>query len=158
MWLKPLDFGKVKKKILQLIRNAKSLKMKVALYILLIQLLNGTRLSESMEAYGKFVELGCREVQVRVRKRKKKVYRLVIIPKEVERVNVTVSKRYVKYVCNKMLKTNTHSLRYCYITYLAKINIPYQIVAKITKHANPQMIQHYTDELLAMEIQKKIAK
>jgi len=153
-----LDYKKVEKKLLELMKNPKSLKQLVSIYILYIQLKNGTRISESIEAYYKFVETSKREVEVRVRKKRKEQYRLVIIPKIIKAINVKVSERYVRYVCNKYLNTNTHSLRYAYITYLSKMNIPYQIISKITKHSKIEMIEHYTHELLAQELQRKLAR
>ena len=158
MWLKPIDFKKTEKKLLELMKNPKSLKQLVSIYILYIQLKNGTRLTESIEAYYIFVKTGKREIEVRVRKKKKEQYRLVIIPKVVKAINVKISDRYVRYICNKYLKCNTHSLRYAYITYLSKMNIPYHVISKITKHSKPELIEHYTMEILAQELQRKLAR
>lgn len=157
-WLKPLDFKKTEKKLLTLMKQARTLKQLVAIYILYIQLKNGTRLSESIQAYSQFVENGRREQYVRVRKAKTPKQRLVIIPGAVKRIDAEVTDRYVRYVCNKLLNCNTHSLRYAYITYLTQLNIPSHLIQKITKHSQTEMIEHYTNELLAIQLQRKIAK
>ncbi len=53
--------------------------------ILLIQLRNGSRVSEAVRAWLEFYKTGVRELRVRVSKKKREEYRLMVIPDEVER-------------------------------------------------------------------------
>lgn len=155
-----VDYEKTKKKLERLIKNTRRVKTKVALQILLIQLVNGARISEAYEAYYVWVkEPRKREVQVRTRKKKKQDFRLMIIPKVVEPINVKVHINSVKRVCRNKLSVNTHSLRYAYITYLgSKQKLPYQIISKITHHSKPEMVEKYTLQLVAEQIQRKLVK
>ena len=158
--LRYVDFEKTKKKLEKLIKNTKRIKTKVALQILLIQLVNGARISEAYEAYYVWVrEPRKREVQVRTRKKKKQDFRLIVVPKTIEPINVKVHLNSVKRVCRNKLGVNTHSLRYAYITYLgAKHKLPYQIISKITHHSKPELVEHYTLKLIAEQIQRSLAK
>jgi len=158
MKIQYLDFQKTRKLLIQKIKDAKNIKTRVALQILLIQLVNGARISEAYDAYYQFVATGEREVRVLTRKKRRPDYRTIYIPPEVAPINIRVNIDSVKRVCKRELKTNTHSLRYAYITFAgADLKLPPQIVAKITHHSKPELIEYYTHSLLAQKIQKKIA-
>jgi len=158
--LRFVDFEKMKRRIEKLIKQTKRTKTKVALQILLIQLTNGARISEAYEAYYLWVkEPSKREVQVRTRKKKKQDFRLIVVPKTIEPINVKVHLNSVKRVSSKMLGVNTHSLRYAYITFLGtRHKLPYQLISKITHHSKPELVEHYTMQLVAEEIQRKLVK
>ncbi len=157
--LEYVDFQRVRRKLRELLKKTRRVKQRVALQILYIQLVNGARVSEAIEAYYEFVkDPSTRRIYVRVRKSKKNKTREIVIPREIEPINIKITKRYIQYVCKKYLKTNTHSLRYAFITFMAKQNIPYQVVAKITKHSNLNLIEHYTQELIAQKLLHEIAK
>ena len=153
-----VDFEKTRRKLEKLVKEEKNLKKKVEYQILLIQLLNGARISEAYEAYYTWVKNpSAREVLVRVRKKKNYVERHIFIPESIEPINIRVHINSIMRTCRRDLGVNTHSLRYAFITHLgAKYHLPPQIIAKITKHSKPDLIEYYTQELIAKEIHKKI--
>jgi len=57
----------------------------------------------------------------------------------------------------KYLKTNTHSLRYALISYLAKNAVDPAIIAKVTGHKDLKRIVQYTQIKDAVEILRKLA-
>lgn len=153
-----VDFERMRRKIEKLILNEKNLKKKVEYQILLIQLVNGARLSEAYEGYYTWVKNpDTREIHVRVRKKKNTVYRTIYIPEIVEPINVKVHINSIMRTARRDLGVNTHSLRYAFITYLGvKHHLPAQVIAKLTKHSKPDLIEYYTQELIAQQIHKKI--
>ncbi|MGC9106821.1 MAG: hypothetical protein ACP5IE_01335, partial [Infirmifilum sp.] len=142
-WDRGLDYEFTYNKLLRVMR--KSGKPGCYAQILLIQLRNGARIGEAVEAWKEFYRTGKSELQVRVEKKKKNETRLIIVPSEVERreecfefVEVpsrALKKRVIQYALDR-LGFNTHSLRYAFITYLLRQGVNPSIVAKITKHSN----------------------
>jgi len=132
--------------------------------ILLIQLRNGARVSEAIEALRKFIETGTRKVEVRVRKHKRPEFRLMVLPKELsprdllpcspvlEEADDKKLKKRVQLYARKELGINTHSLRYAFITYLLKKGVSPSIIAKITHHKNLNYILTYTQQKTADKI------
>ena len=153
-----VDYEKTGRKLEKLIRESRNAKRKVEYQILLIQLVNGARLSEAYESYYLWVkDPRKKEIQVRVRKKKNKTYRTIYIPDNLEPLNIAVHPNSIMRTCRRDLGINTHSLRYAFITYLGvKHHLPPQIIAKLTKHSKPDLIEYYTQELIAQEIHKKI--
>jgi len=131
---------------------------------LLIQLRNGARVSEAIEALKKFIETGERKVEVRVRKHKNPEHRLMVLPKELsvkdlipckpilEEVSERKLKKRVQLYARKELEINTHSLRYAFITYLLKKGVSPSLIAKITHHRNLNYILTYTQQKTADKI------
>jgi len=127
--------------------------------ILLTQLRNGCRVSESVNAFLEFVKTSQVEVYVDVAKKKQREQRLVIIPSEVihlrdyckELLSVDFKKLVdrVKHYCRYTYKFNTHSLRYAFITYLLRNGVNVSIIAKITRHSRLDYILRYTQEKVA---------
>ncbi|MEM4068084.1 MAG: hypothetical protein QXV17_14625 [Candidatus Micrarchaeaceae archaeon] len=150
-------------------RNLYSRKKREICYsaILLIQLRNGSRISEAVEGFKQYLLTRKNEIYVRVRKKKREDYRLMIIPEELLSVDLSICgdllniddrklrDRVRKYISNKY-KINTHSLRYAFITYLLKNNINVSIIAKITHHSNLNYILHYTQQKWSEEVLKNI--
>ena len=146
------------------------------LIIYLTQLRNGLRIGEAIETILKIKNKFQRKLWVRVEKRKDEEERLVIIPEEINEVDILTVKRILdklekdykedrKKVVSRLstyaktaFKFNTHSLRYSFISYMGKENLPAQIIAKITRHANINHITRYTQEKLAEEALLNIAK
>jgi len=62
------------------------------------------------------------------------------------------------YYARKWLDTNTHSLRYALVGFLAKRGVSAQIIAKITGHKKLDRILQYTQLVKAEEILEEIAK
>jgi hypothetical protein len=118
-------------------------------------------------------------IKVRTQKRKDFELREVVLPKcitreDIEKVRqayldikkevdeqltleekLAVKKKIVKRLGEWLRKNygiNSHSFRYAYITYLGKVGIPSQVLAKITKHKNINYLETYTQSKLAREI------
>lgn len=137
------------------------------LQILLIQLRNGSRISESVRAYKEFLVSKKREVFVKVSKKKRDEYRLMIIPPEVEvepnsvcydllEVDDKTLVNRIKSYASQRLKINTHSLRYSFITYLLKQGVNPAIISKITRHSRLDYILTYTQEKIGEEVLRKM--
>jgi len=153
-----VDYEKTRRKLEKMIKTETNTKKKVEYQILLIQLVNGSRLSEAYEGYYTWTKNPkTHEVHVRVRKKKKTVYRTIYIPEVIEPINITVHPNSIMRTSRRDLGVNTHSLRYAFITYLGtKHHLPPQVIAKLTKHSKPDLIEYYTHELVAKEIHRKI--
>lgn len=131
---------------------------------LLVQLRNGSRISEALEALRKFLEEKNREIHVRVRKHKKEDLRLMVIPREIQKKDViflkTVANQItvnaIKIFCLRKFGFNTHSLRYAFITHLAKKGVSAQLIAKITRHRNLNYILTYTQTKTAEDLLKTL--
>ncbi len=126
--------------------------------ILLVQLRNGSRVSEAHEALQKYFETKEKIVSVRVRKQKHPEERKMYIPKEVRNVEKSrVLGAYptlanVEKWCERHLGYNTHSLRYAWITEAARRHIAPQIIAKVTGHKTLNMILGYTQQKAADDL------
>jgi len=127
---------------------------------LLIQLRNGSRVGEAVEALKKFARSGERTVLVRTEKRKDGDERRIIIPSEVKRewINPAIVTKGAVSVFAQSIGINTHSLRYAYITKLAKDGVDPAIITKITHHKKMDQIVTYIQENVADEIQARVAK
>jgi integrase len=134
--------------------------------ILLVQLRNGSRIGEAIEAARQFCESKATAVRVRVEKHKEGDQRLMVLPEELRgkegrehlrhaclRLSrVKAPKAAIGMYCRKTFGFNTHSLRYAYITYLLSKGVNPSIVAKITGHRNLSYILHYTELKTAEDI------
>jgi len=132
--------------------------------ILLIQLVNGARIGEVIKAFKTFVESGQREFQLPAEKRGNT--RFFIIPEVIKnrlayRSILTISdenlEARIRMFSLKYLKTNTHSLRYALISYLAKNATDPAIIAKITGHKKLDRIIQYTQTKDAIDILRKLS-
>jgi len=169
-WDKGLEYSQVYNKLKNELENLrerlrKEIRPRFLRYFymtatLLIQLRNGSRVSEALEALEKFLKSRKREVQVRVRKHKKEDYRLMIVPKEIynkdiiylKMVSGQITVNAVKIFALRRYGFNTHSLRYAFITYLAKKGVSAQLIAKITRHKNLNYILTYTQTTVAEDL------
>ncbi|GEM_PF-754351 len=153
-----VDYEKMRRKIEKLVKEEKNLKKKVEYQILLIQLVNGARISEAYDAYYQWVrDPERKELDIRVRKKRQPEYRKIYIPENIEPINIKVHINAIMRTCRRDLGVNTHSLRYAFITYLGiKHHLPPQVIAKLTKHSKPELVEYYTQELIAQQIHKKI--
>jgi len=132
--------------------------------ILLIQLVNGSRIGEAIRAFKTFVESGQREFQLQAEKHGN--MKFFIIPDVVKnrqsyRIILTIPNNKlanrIRMFALKYLKCNTHSLRYALISFLAKNGTDPAIIAKITGHKKLDRIVQYTQLKDAVEIQRKLA-
>jgi integrase len=133
--------------------------------VLLIQLRNGSRVSEAVDAAIKFADQTSSEVYVRVRKRRDGYERLMVLPEELKIQDIAVCREIlssgnatlrVKIYAKTVLGINTHSLRYARITHMLRNNISPSIVAKITGHKKLDYILTYTQIKKAEEALRDI--
>ena len=140
-WDKGIDFkimlNELKDSFIDLIKlyYKKERKKQIAKSILyysiaLIQLTNGLRASEAVEALKNYIEHN--KAVCRVRKRKDNIEREVIIPNLIhlhkpllekiyyEVFNSNIDTNKYKVWCLYNLKTNSHSLRYAFENYISK--------------------------------------
>jgi len=158
-WDKGLDYVSTYRKLLKLALHA-SLPSRCYYMLYLIQLRNGSRIGEALEAFKQFVKEKKRIVTVRVEKRKDNVMRYMVLPEDLTIDNILECREWVdrislssvkNYIRNK-LNINTHSLRYAFITYMLKKKVSPSIVSKITGHKNLNYILAYTQEKTAYEV------
>jgi len=164
-WDKGVPFRKAERIILKEMARTRDSDLKAYCYwaIALIQLKNGARISEAIEAFKKALASNSRKVEVRVRKSKGET-RLIVIPKDVEfrsckwlleENDRAIRERVRVYLWRKGL--NTHSLRYAFITELSSRGLAPQLIASITRHKDLDMITHYVQRREAEDILELIA-
>ncbi len=135
--------------------------------VLLLQLRNGLRVGEAVDAFKTFIKTGKREFNIRVEKKKKPDERLVVVPVELDDnirfgcidlaplpKNTLVNR--VKNWCRQKLGFNTHSLRYAFITYLLRQGVNPSIIAKITHHSKLDFILSYTQSKTAENVLRSL--
>lgn len=142
-WDKGLEYNTEKDRLTELVRKTRDRPDKAIYSVLLIQIVNGSRINEAVQAALLWAENGNREQRVRVQKLKDRYMRLMIIPKAVRDFKSirgtlqTMSKEYknptgvIKEACRRKLSYNTHALRYAFISDASRTK-PLQIIAKIT--------------------------
>ena len=147
--------------------NQHELKRLAYLAISLIQLQNGSRISETIEATKQFIsDYECKVAVIIIAKRKDGFRRKILLPelitKEIlERIKPEIKGDTIEELSKKirMFLTrhygwNTHSLRYALINYLAiEKKVPINLVSKLVGHKNMNQLLTYTqnkhvDELL----------
>jgi len=164
-YAKNVDFEEAFKKILKALSDhIEDKKYNKALkdFILLIQLANGMRISEAIEAAKKIIEDGIMELQMESLKHGD--VRVVRVPPQVPRVWISKLRRVSEYpsrnavimYCKRTFGVNTHALRHAFITYMAKRGVPPQLIARITGHKKLDMILRYTSKAKAEDIHRKI--
>jgi len=134
--------------------------------ILLIQLRNGSRIGEAIEAAKAFCESKAASVRVRIEKHKEGDTRLMVLPEELRNKEgrellakaclrlekVKAPRVDIADYAKKTFGFNTHALRYAFITYLLKRGVSPSIIAKITGHRSLDHILHYTEVKTAEDI------
>jgi len=166
-WDDSVDFIDAKKVLMDAYKQLYDLNLatyEAYVAILLIQLVNGSRIGEAIRAFKTFVETGQREFQLQTQKRGN--MKFFIIPsiirnKQSYRFVLTISdnklKARIRMFTKKYLKCTTHSLRYALISFLAKNGTDPAIIAKITGHKKLDRIVQYTQLKDAVEIQRRLA-
>ena len=147
--------------------NQHELKRLAYLAISLIQLQNGSRISETIEATKQFIsDYECKVAVITIAKRKDGFRRKILLPELItqeilERIKPEIKGDTIEELSKKirMFLTrhygwNTHSLRYALINYLAiEKKVPINLVSKLVGHKNMNQLLTYTqnkhvDELL----------
>lgn len=132
--------------------------------ILLTQLVNGSRIRESIRAFKTFVETGEREFQLQ--SQKKGNLRFFVIPSVIRqrttyRIVLTMDEKQledrIRKFASRYLRVNTHSLRYAFISYLAKNYVDPAVIAKVTGHKRLDRIITYTQTKEAVDILRKLS-
>jgi len=169
-WDCGLDYVKTYKRILNHYKKiAKNDLQKGYDIILLTQLRNGSRISEAIEFLTK-ISKSTKDFkiqdEVRVRKCRKYKTRIMILPEEFHKEKWQILRLHYVFAnatndkLSHYAKThfgfNTHSLRYAFISHLAKLGIQPQLIAKITQHSRLEPILNYTSQVVANEILLKI--
>lgn len=127
--------------------------------VLLVQLINGCRVSEAFQGVEEWVATKSRETTVTVRKQRKDPdERLVSIPPECldedlpdlyDALNWGASLGATKMFAIDKMGFNTHSLRYAEISELSDRGVPLQVIAKLTHHRNVNFLVDYTNQRIA---------
>jgi len=166
-WDAGLDFIETYRKILSHLHRAR----KPQDVVLLIQLRNGSRVGEAVEALRKFCETGKTQVLVKIEKhRDPRDQRLMVLPEELRKgqgrvlleqacawlSGVEKPKEAVKSYCRRTYGFNTHALRYSFVTYMLKRGVSPSVVAKITGHTTLESILHYTERKTAEDLLKDL--
>jgi integrase len=135
--------------------------------ILLVQLRNGSRIGEAIEAVKRFCSEGMTAVRVKVEKhRDPNDTRLMVLPEElrgtqgkeflfnacVRLAKVKKSKNTIAMYTKKTYGFSSHALRYAFITHLLKKGVSPSIIARITGHTSLNYILHYTELKTAEDI------
>jgi len=166
-WDYSVDFAEAKKTLTSAYKQLFDMNLmpyEAYVAILLIQLVNGSRIGEAIRAFKTFVESNQREFQLQAEKHGN--MKFFIIPDVIKnrqsyRMILTIPdsrlKARIRMFAKKYLKSNTHSFRYALISFLAKNGTDPAIIAKITGHKNLNRIVQYTQLKDAVEIQRKLA-
>ena len=165
-WDRGIDYNTAYSLILRHINRPVTQKSRAYAAVALVQLRNGSRVSEAVRAVQRWLQTGESIVEVPLSKNKKPRTRQMVIPREVEQyrdelvwlLQVDEKKLIdrVKYFCLEHLGFSSHSLRYAYVTYLAKNNVPPTIIAKITGHRNLSHLITYTEQKEAEQVLKEL--
>ena len=166
-WDRGADYELMYRKLLRLARSEterKASRRNAA--ILLVQLRNGSRISEAIRAFKEFVRTGKREIEVKISKKKREELRLMIIPEELAEFRLEFEdvldipdeklNRSLRVWSRDRLRVNTHSLRYAYITFLLKQGVNPSIVAKIVGHSKLDFVLRYTQQKTAIDVLKNM--
>ena len=166
-WDYSVDFLEAKKVLMNAYKQLFDMNLmpyEAYVAILLIQLVNGARIKEAIRAFKTFVESGQREFQLQAEKHGNT--RFFVIPDVVRnrlayKSILTIAddklESRIRMFALKYLKTNTHSLRYALISYLAKNAVDPAIIAKVTGHKKLDRIVQYTQTKDAVEILRKLS-
>ena len=181
---KKLDYEVIKQEIdnkilqltLELEENYNEHKIKALsnCTIALIQLTNGSRISEAIKTTDFFVKNPSKKsTYIRISKRKDNASRTMKLPINItpkilnliqlvfnqydiqdEKDMAKLSSKTRTYLYDNFNKINTHSLRYALINYLSiKKNVPLNLVSKVVGHKNLNQLitytqNHHVDDML----------
>ena len=185
---KKLDYEVIKeqidKKIFQLLEDLKNdynehkIKSLSNCTIALIQLTNGSRISEAIKTTAFFVKNQSKKsTYIKISKRKDDVLRVMKLPIEInsdvlklievvfnqydiskENDLAKISSKVRTYLYDNFDKINTHSLRYALINYLCiKKNVPLNLVSKMIGHKNLNQLITYTQNHHVEDMLDKLA-
>ncbi|MCI4407611.1 MAG: hypothetical protein JHC26_00840 [Thermofilum sp.] len=165
-WDKGIDYMFAYNKILKHMARAKPPALCYDA-ILLIQLRNGSRVSEAVRAFLEFLNTKSLELEVRVsKKRNKNIMRLMVIPQELIKLNIVSQcfglrnveeKKLINRVKNYCIYTyeyGSHNHRYAFINEALRRGIDALTIAEITKQSKADIILRYVQKKRAEETLK----
>jgi integrase len=165
-WDKGLDYETAYSILIRKINSIKNNKTKCYFAIALVQLRNGSRISEAIRAFKEWIRSSKTELYVRVSKKKHIENRLMIIPHEIHSLRLICTdllgvsdkklRNRVLAILYYYFKWNTHSLRYSFITYLLRNNVNVAIVSKLVKHSRLDTLLHYVQSKEAEKVLREI--
>ena len=163
-WDEGIEFEKARKKLEKIYREASG-KEKVYAATLLIQLVNGLRVREAWRALQHYLRTREREFYLEPGKhgapRPVKIPRIIRYYEQwkwVLSVDPVKARKRLYYYARKWLRTNTHSLRYALVGYLARRGVSPQVIAKITGHKKLDRILQYTQLIAAEDILDELVR
>lgn len=166
-WDKGVDFDSMYHRLLRRIHSVKKDTTRCYLAIALIQLRNGSRISEAIRTFKEWIQTSKTEIYVKVSKKKRHEDRLMIIPPELEQyrlscvelldVNDKVLRERVRAILYYYFKINTHSLRYAFITYLLRSGVNPALVSKVIRHSRLDTLMSYVQVKEAEKVLKNIS-
>ena len=165
-WDKNIDYEYAYRRIIRHLQRARTPSSICNNSILLIQLRNGSRISEAVRAFQMWIRTGKREQVVRLSKRKN-AERLMIIPQELDNsvrekcihlVDIDEKKlvQRVKTYAVRTHKFNTHSIRYAFITYLLTRGVETALVSKVIGHAKLDTLLRYVQTRKAEDLLRNL--
>ena len=186
---KKLDYEVIKQEIdnkilqltLELEENYNEHKIKALsnCTIALIQLTNGSRISEAIKTTDFFVKNPSKKsTYIRISKRKDNASRAMKLPINItpkilnliqlvfnqydiqdEKDMAKLSSKTRTYLYDNFNKINTHSLRYALINYLSiKKNVPLNLVSKVVGHKNLNQLITYTQNHHVDDMLEKLSR
>jgi hypothetical protein len=137
----------------------------ICLYLCLV---NGSRCSEGLEGFQKWINNGNRSQEVRVRKQKQLRMRKILVPPEIlDEYRFKILEYDIKFyratlgmfgnTCSG-LGFNCHSLRYSFISYCAMQNISPLVIAGITKHKNLNLLISYSNAVVGEKVAEAVKR
>jgi hypothetical protein len=184
-WDKGVPYLELDERVRNLIRKARdspdnpnsSSRMAYG-FVYALQLRNASRISEAVAAMKRLIERNYKyskekdlyTIEVLCAKKREKIeYRVMKLPKYLNRtlrryrkirafadIVAAMTITNAKGQCIRLLKVNSHSLRYARITYLSEKGMPAQLIAKITHHSNLNFIVAYTQQKEADRLDDEI--
>lgn len=161
-WDRGVEFTYIYNKILRHMRKTKARRSKCYDAILLIQLRNGSRVSEAVRAFQHFIITGERNISVKLSKAKNKQRDMIIqddIDDSVRELCIDLVDVDEKKLKKRMIihalrthKINTHSLRYAFITHLLSANVNIALISKIVGHSKLDTLLTYVQQKKAKEL------
>ena len=129
--------------------------------ILLVQLVNGSRISEAIEFTEKAILTGEKKLTIKAKKGSNE--RIMIMPQHISEAEISKIRKWLKIsgipsrdsvrmYCVRRFGINTHSLRYALITYLAKRGVSPQLITHFTGHRKMDFILRYTEKITAEQV------
>ena len=160
-WDRGLDYEKTYRFLLETIKTCKSEIKRRNCVVLLVQLRNGTRVSEAIDACREMQATNSREVQIMCRKQRKNPnVRLVVYPEELSFNLIRgydfsgLTSAVLRSYALKRFGFNTHSLRYAFVTHALRRGVSPVILAKITGHKDLSVILTYAQTQSAHQLLK----